>query len=376
MLQATSKILLRKGFRRPTVVLDADRARANIRRMADRADQAGALFRPHFKTHQSGAVAVWFRDAGVDRITVSSLDMAEHFAGFGWRNITVALLHNPRETRRAVGLAAQLASAGGGLGLVCDDPRVAGQLAAALSDPTDIWLKIDTGYCRTGIPWSDGGRLDEVLDACGGRAVPVGLLTHAGHSYHVGDGGSVRKIAAETIARLTAARAACKRDDLLLSFGDTPCCSLSRDLSDCDEIRPGNFVFYDLMQLQIGSCRSEDLAAAVVCPVLGVYPERRQAVIHGGAVHLSKESLTRPDGGREYGRLGTVTPDGFGAIVPDATLVSLSQEHGVVQFDGSEMPELAPGDMVLVWPVHSCLVCDLSRDQMAEPVLIGAEAPL
>lgn len=370
MLKSTSALLRNKGLARPTVVLDETRARANIARMADRAERAGALFRPHFKTHQSAAVGRWYAEAGVSRITVSSLDMAERFADCGWRDITVALLHNPLETDRANRLAGHLAARGGQLGLLVDDAEVAAGLSQALTAPVAIWLKIDTGYGRTGIRWDDTARLREVLAAVGGRAVPAGLLTHAGHSYHVQGAAAVRAVYDESISRMTAALAACGRKGLLLSLGDTPCCSLVDDLSACDEIRPGNFVFGDLMQLRIGACTEADLAAAVACPVLAVYPERRELVIHGGAVHLSKESLPGDNGRPICGQLGTVTTNGFGQVCADAPVVSLSQEHGIVAFGGAFPDTLRPGDLVLVWPVHSCLCCDLLRSQMDAPVTI------
>jgi D-serine deaminase-like pyridoxal phosphate-dependent protein len=343
-------------------VLDRDRALANIRRMAAKAHRAGAVFRPHFKTHQSLAVGRWFRDEGVSRITVSSLDMAETFADAGWSDITVAVLHDPRRAEQATRLARRLQSHGGHLGLLVDDAEV----AAGITAPCHLWLKIDTGYGRTGIRWDDTTRLHEVLAACQAPALAVGLLTHSGHSYHVQGAAAVQAICGESMARLTAAQAASGREGLLLSFGDTPCCSLVDDFSACDELRPGNFVFYDLMQLGIGSCTVRDLAAAVVCPVIGVYPERGQIVIHGGAVHLSKETLAGPDGRPIYGCLGTVTEDGFGEVLAEAPLVSLSQEHGVVEVTA----DLVRGDLVLVWPVHSCLSCDLLTGQMVAPILI------
>ncbi len=370
MLQATSNYLQKKGITSTTVVLDKARAQENIRRMTQKAQRAGAIFRPHFKTHQSAVVGRWFHDAGVRHIAVSSLAMAEQFADLGWRDITLALLFNPLEIDRAAQLARSLTQRGGRLGLLVDSPHTAGIISAAMDVPTDIWLKVDTGYGRTGTPWEDGETLRSTLAACQELAVPVGLLTHSGHSYSARSAQAINRIYAETISRLRSARDQSRRHGLRLSVGDTPCCSAVDDLSACDEIRPGNFVFNDLMQLDIGSCRIDQLASATVCPVLGVYPERRQVVVHGGAVHLSKESLPGPN----YGCLGTAGPEGLGDVLREAPLVSLSQEHGVVEFARENFEALAgnlrPGDLVLVWPVHSCLNCDLMREQMAVPLTI------
>jgi len=169
---------------------------------------------------------------------------------------------------------------------------------------------------------------------------------------------------------LTAARDTPGRLDLKLSVGDTPCCSAVDDFSGVDEIRPGNFVFYDLMQLQIGSCTETQMAAAAVCPVVGIYPERNQVVIHGGAVHLSKESLQLEDGRKIYGQLGQLeTPPGgrsagLGNVLADAPVISLSQEHGVIEVPDGISEDLEIGDLVVIWPVHSCLMCDLQQGEI------------
>ena len=74
--------------------------------MADRAIQYNVRLRPHFKTHQSRQIAGWFREAGINCITVSSLKMAEYFAADGWDDITVAFPVNVLEHERINRLAA------------------------------------------------------------------------------------------------------------------------------------------------------------------------------------------------------------------------------------------------------------------------------
>jgi D-serine deaminase-like pyridoxal phosphate-dependent protein len=353
MLKTTSEYLKSRGLTGPAVLIDEKRARANIRTMADKARDSGTEFRPHFKTHQSPKVARWFAEEGVDRITVSSVRMAEQFAETGWKDITIAFLLNPLEAPRISNLAEYLGRRGGKLGVTVDSAAAA-RVASSLD--VEAWVKVDTGYGRTGIRWDAADQLTEVLGVLG---KPAGLLTHTGHSYDARGRQELERIFNETVQRMTAAGPGLK-----LSVGDTPCCSAVDTFSGVDEIRPGNFVFYDLMQLQIGSCTTSQIAAAAVCPVVGVYPERNQVVIHGGAVHLSKESLM--SGGRQtFGQMGTLElpPGGqsaeLGSVLAEAPVISLSQEHGVIQVPAGYCGKLSIGDLVLVWPVHSCLMCDL-----------------
>jgi D-serine deaminase-like pyridoxal phosphate-dependent protein len=146
-----------------------------------------------------------------------------------------------------------------------------------------------------------------------------------------------------------------------ISIGDTPTSSIVEDFSDVDEIRPGTFVFYDLMQRDLSVCTDEQIAVAVACPVIGKYADRKQVVIYGGAVHLSKDAWPGPDGKPTFGRLATIDGNGLGTIHHDAPLVSLSQEHGIIQAPDALFEQIDVGDLVAVVPIHCCLTCDLYR---------------
>jgi D-serine deaminase-like pyridoxal phosphate-dependent protein len=49
---------------KPTLLLDEEKCRRNIRTMAEKARSSGVIFRPHFKTHQSIEIGNWFREEG------------------------------------------------------------------------------------------------------------------------------------------------------------------------------------------------------------------------------------------------------------------------------------------------------------------------
>jgi D-serine deaminase-like pyridoxal phosphate-dependent protein len=283
--------------------------------------------------------------------------MAERFTRDGWTDLTLAILVDPRELPRLADLAWRLADRGGSLGLVVDTPEAARAVRHVVGDTAPLWLKVDTGYGRSGVRWDDHRRLRAVAES----AAFAGLLTHAGHSYTTA-AAELPALFAETAQRLAAARDATGRD-LALSVGDTPTCTAASSFAGVDEVRPGNFVFYDLMQRAQGVCGEERLAAAVACPVLALDPAAGRIVLHGGAVHLSKEALPTVSGSRIFGCLGTLTAAGFERVVDEAPLVDLSQEHGIVRIDPAAWQRLAaglrPGDLVPVWPVHACLSCNL-----------------
>ncbi len=327
--------------------------------MALRAEKSGLRFRPHFKTHQSLEIGAWFREFGVSGITVSSVTMARYFAEAGWKDITIAFPFNIREIPELNRLD-PLAE----IHLLADHPKTVAALAAGLTKPHRVFIKIDTGYHRCGIPWD---RTAEIIALARQieSAPPLsfaGILTHAGHSYHCEGPEAVKGIFRETIRRMTRV-GACLRDGgisaFIISVGNTPGCSLMDNFGKTDEIRPGNFVFYDLMQLFLGSCREENLALALLCPVVGIYPERNELVIQGGTVHFSKESLTGPDSREIFGYGIEIGPDGFGGLNRGVRLVSLSQEHGILRVPAKMAATITIGTRIAIVPVHACLTADL-----------------
>ena len=130
----------------PTFIIDENRAKTNIRRIAEKCRSLNMCFRPHFKTHQSLIVGSWFRDEGVTSITVSSVGMTRHFAADGWRDITIAFPVNLCETDDINELAETCSP-----GVLIEAPETAALLDAKLKAELPCWIKIDTGLHRTGI---------------------------------------------------------------------------------------------------------------------------------------------------------------------------------------------------------------------------------
>jgi D-serine deaminase-like pyridoxal phosphate-dependent protein len=353
------------SIERPTLLLDVARARRNITRMAEKARRNQLHFRPHFKTHQSAAVGEWFLEAGVTAATVSSLEMAHYFAEHGWSDLTVAFPANLRQIDLINTLARRVH-----LHLLVEHPVTAQFLAAHLTAPAGVWIEVDAGYTRSGLSWNDRAQLTalaKTLADCPTLSLH-GLLTHAGNTYAARSPDELATAYHTTVDRLNDARnwlAAQGFGGLKISIGDTPACSVLDDLGAVDEIRPGNFVFYDWMQVEIGACHADDVATVVACPVVSIHPERNDLILYGGAVHLSKESLIRRNGHTTFGAVVLLTEQGWSAPLEDVWVRSVSQEHGVVHAAGAAFAALVNtakvGGLLGVLPVHSCLTADLFK---------------
>jgi D-serine deaminase-like pyridoxal phosphate-dependent protein len=233
----------------------------------------------------------------------------------------------------------------------------------------DIWIKVDTGYHRAGI---DSGNV-EMIHALAqsirnsDNLKLRGLLTHAGQTYHAKSPDEIKLMYAESCQSLVDLNQDLRKRGVVgleLSVGDTPGCWLSADLGKVDEIRPGNFIFFDAMMMDFGVCTVEDIALAVACPVVALHPERGEVVIYGGAVHLSKDVIE--EGHRRiYGYTAIPRKNGWDFHGRENYVKALSQEHGIVCLEAEAIASLKVGDLLYVLPVHSCLAVDALGEYMS-----------
>ena len=244
-----------------------------------------------------------------------------------------------------------------------DMPEQALAFREKLKHEAGYFIKIDAGYHRSGLLPQDKATIDQIINAAGPKLHFKGFLSHAGQTYSAKSREEILEIHRNSAETLHALRQIYqeKFPGIISSTGDTPSCSVSDDFRGIDEIRPGNFVFYDLMQYRLGSCSFDEIGAAVICPVVSVYPKRNEALIYGGAVHLSKESLINQDGSKNFGLIVSFINSNWQHPEGNDYLVSLSQEHGIFKTESLWARSLSPGDLISVIPVHSCLAADLVK---------------
>ncbi len=347
-------------IRVPTLFLDPVRCKKNIAKMAAKARRNNVAFRPHVKTHQSLSVARWLKEEGVAKITVSSLKMAAYFAQ-EWDDITVAFPTNILEIETINTLAPKIQ-----LNLCVENIEVLEFLKNHLKAPVGIFLKMDIGYNRTGIAVDRFSLIDQLLSQM--DQTPMlqfkGFLGHAGHSYQCRSKEAIETVHQTSKEKFLILKSHYQEQypELTLSYGDTPSCSVTEDFTGIDEIRPGNFIFYDLTQNIIGSNELDEIAVAMACPVVAKHPDRNEIVIYGGGVHLSKDRVEDPETGVIFGRIAEKKGSGWGACIPNMHLKSLSQEHGIVSVPKETMRDYAIGDLLWVLPVHSCMAADLMKE--------------
>ncbi len=349
---------------RPTLLLDKAKCIINIETMLAKAKRSNVRLRPHFKTHQSAQIGEWFKERGVEAIAVSSMKMAEYFANNGWKDITVAIPINVREIDLINELASKIQ-----LNLVVESRETILFLQSELKHAVGVFIKVDTGYQRSGIPAEATGSIGLLVDLMKESDLLncKGFVAHTGHNYQSKDQDEIHKNHSKTLFALNELKDVFRKDipGIEVSLGDTPACSISEEFYGIDEIRPGNFVFYDIMQYVLGSCDEDQIAVAMACPVIARNIDRNELVIHGGGVHFSKEYLEADDEGTKlFGSIVRITENGWSGILGGGYLASLSQEHGIIRCSDELFDEFVIGDLIGILPVHSCMTANLMRQFM------------
>lgn len=343
---------------KPTLLLDKKKCLANINQMAEKAKRHNLVFRPHFKTHQSHEIGRWFKKVGVNKITVSSLGMAQYFAKDGWNDISIAFPVNALEVNSINDLASRIK-----LNLLVESARSIQLLKEKLTSPVGIFIKTDFGYNRTGVNGNNVELICELINELkqSNNLQFEGLLTHAGNSYDCRGKEAVLNLQIQYLQSIELLRAKLiDLPNLYISYGDTPTCSVSENFQGINEIRPGNFVFYDVTQTKIGSCTPGDIAVAMACPVVAKHPERNEVIIYGGGIHFSKDRFVQ-DGKTLWGRVVQAKESGWADELENVYLKKLSQEHGTIYGPQEYINSLDIGDIVYVLPIHSCMTADCMK---------------
>lgn len=320
----------------PMPVIDEDRLAANIARAQAYMTAHDLSFRPHIKTHKIPAVARQQLAAGATGINCQKLTEAEVFADAGFDDILITYnLLGTARVQRLAALNARVAR----LQVVADSTTTVDGLAAGFTAnrPLTVLVECDTGGARCGVqsPTEALALAKHIAAAPGLRF--GGLLTYPA----VGGAARVEAFLQETMALLTAAGLDCP----IRSNGGSPDLWKAHLVPSATEHRAGTYVYNDRSMIRAGECGPADLAMHVLATVVS-RPTPTRAVLDCGSKALTSDLLGFPD----HGEIEEL---------PGARLISLSEEHAVVDLTNCTAPPPVVGQRVRVIPNHTCVVSNL-----------------
>lgn len=325
----------------PALLVDLPRLQANILRVHKPAQQHGKYLRPHAKTHKAPALARLQVSCGASGLTVAKVGEAEIFAAEGFTDLFVANeIVSAEKLERLVHLQDRAHISIG----VDSIPTAEALVACAKTHGVcfRVLLECDTGLGRGGVrSVEEALRVGQWIAGCS-VLILEGIFTHEGHLYRFADPEKRRQAVRQTVERMQTVKEALERSGVecrTVSVGSTPGVDAMASESLVTELRPGNYVFLDRMQVRLGA-RIEDCALRVLATVTGVYRDGR-IVIDAGTKALASDC---PFDDRTWGEV---------VEHPDWTFVAASEEHGMLQMSpDSTAPRV--GDRVQILPNHAC----------------------
>ena len=366
----------------PSFCIDLERLEANCARTLS----LGLPLRPHVKTSKCVEIARLQQGGVHPGIVCSTLQECEHFGAAGFRDILYGVPFEGSKLERALALHKSLPAFHLMLdsleALRCLEAFLAGEQAEVFS----VWVAIDAGYGREGVPHDSPLALALATAVHASKFTTLaGLYSHSGDSYNCAQGGAgAAAVAATELTRMTALSAALGERGVpvpTLSLGATPSAMCGKwggtagggtsGRGPALELHPGNYVFFDRQQAASGSCGLEDVACYVVARVVGAYRDRNTLLIDAGACALHKDA-----GGLQT--WGCLRED------PNMVLQKLTQEVAVVgTADGSPInfDAFPLGTVCRVLPNHSCMTAamfpnyNVTRDVGGERRVVAQWAP-
>jgi D-serine deaminase-like pyridoxal phosphate-dependent protein len=182
-------------------------------------------------------------------------------------------------------------------------------------------------------------------------------MTHAGASYDCRTRNEFeamaeqeRSLTVQAAERLRLAGLKCE----IVSVGSTPSISYARHLDGVTEARVGVYVFGDLVQTELGTCSTDDIAISVIASVIGHNRQHGRVLIDAGFLALSRDRGTA-DLPIDWG-YGAVCDVETGELLADVTVSSTNQEHGIItpregEIDFDRFPV---GRRLKILPNHAC----------------------
>ena len=333
----------------PALLIDLDIVDRNLKRMQEKASSYGVALRPHIKTHKIPELAQLQMRLGARGITAAKVSEAEVMAAAGIKNIFVANQIVTKEKLQRLAALSKVVSISIGLDSVAAAAKLSDVFAAS-GLTIEYVIEINSGLNRCGVlPGKEAVELFQAVDTLPSLRFK-GIFTHAGQVYGAGSLSEVEEVSrheSTIMAETAQAFAEVGTSPDIVSVGSTPTMKVWQGHEAVNEIRPGNYIFHDAIQVSLGAATLEECALSIVATVIS-RPEKERAVLDGGSKAF----------GLDRGAHGKEMASGFGLVLgKKATLERLSEEHGIMTVDSKA--DLHIGDKVRIIPNHACAVMNL-----------------
>ncbi|MCS7252783.1 MAG: alanine racemase [Armatimonadota bacterium] len=348
--QCLGKSVYDESIPTPFVFIDCDVLQRNIDRMASLAKSNGVKLRPHAKTHKIAAIARMQLQSGAIGLTVAKLWEAFAFIDAGVK--CSYMIAQPFFGHIKAEFMIRMQSECEFLACVSNEEIAAeiGNIAKRHGTNANIILIVDTGYRRLGVDPNRAVDVAAKIASIEGVSFR-GIRSHDGRTYHLPTHEERVKAAREECEIMAEVGNKIRKVGIncdIVSIGSTPGAywALEERWTDgITEVRPGNYVFHDRMQISLGVAGVNDCALFVVSSVVAI-PRENEALIDAGLKTLSGTKDRWSEGyGIIFGKDG-------------AKLEKLWEECGLIRYNGNK---LRIGERLIIVPNHACEITNLAE---------------
>ncbi|KAL3854651.1 hypothetical protein ACJMK2_013911 [Sinanodonta woodiana] len=338
----------------PSFLVDLDIVKRNCSIMIEQCKQYGVELRPHMKTHKTIEGGILMTGGTKKKIVVSTLAEAEFYADNGFDDILYGFPIIKEKLDRCAKLVNRLDM----FHLMFDNLTSLEAIKSSTLDLGKKWsvfLELDCGNGRSGVKWnSDDAVHLAKMASTAENIIFQGLYTHCGDSYtsYARNEGLRREIQENTTERLLFLKDRLQKEGIhckSCGCGSTPSCTNPIDsMSGLTEFHPGNYIFYDFMQMTIGTVQEEDVAVKVATRVVSHRQDMNMMIVDAGFSAISYDGIQR----MSYQPTGISLFKGH----PNLRLFGMTQEHGKVQpIEGAlDFDKYPYGKLLFLIPWHSC----------------------
>ncbi len=334
----------------PNFILNLDVLENNLKVVQDLCNKYNKQLWPMTKTHKSSKIAKMQIECGASGLLVGTVDEAEAFVNEGIKNITFPYpIANIANIKRVIELSKRAR-----IILSFDNIECAKTWNEELSNENitlEYFILINSGLNRLGVKTNELLFLANELKEYKNLKL-VGISTHPGHVYSVSSASEVESISNQEIGVMSEAKNILISNGFDIEFvatGSTPTFFDVVDNDVFDILRPGNYTFYDNIQLSLDVCKEEDCSLTALGTIIS-RPSKDLFIVDVGSKCL----------GLDKGAHGSSLITGFGKVKghDELNIIGLSEEVGKIEILGDT--NFKVGDKIEIIPNHSCSCANMT----------------
>ncbi|MDB0439135.1 alanine racemase [Clostridioides difficile] len=336
----------------PGFLLDLDQLEENINTIQQICTKNDKQLWPMLKTHKSTYIAKLQKDAGATGFLVGTLDEAEALINSGFKDIMLAYPYiGDANINRVVTMASKI-------NLICATDNI--ECARAYSEAFSLakiecklLLIVDCGLHRFGIEPEKVVELATEISKLDSIKI-VGISSHPGQVYGCSSPEGVPDVCIQEDSAMEKASKLLADNGFnvdIVASGSTPTVETEAASKTITAIRPGNYVYYDAIQIALGCATEKMCALTVVCTVISKNSNGYYLVDCGSKCL-----------GLDKGAHGNSSIVGYGIVCghPELIIDSLSEEVGKIKVNGET--DIKIGDRIRIIPNHSCSTANLTSN--------------